>query len=75
MGLIREGDIKGFFRENYEIKSADAVTSTFELKEGYILTDLDSKTWRVVTIIGERFFTNTMIFKSVILRNIDNSGT
>ena len=67
MGLGVPGNVKGFFKHEY--------TGPKVIEEGDILVDEESQRWRIVTILGERFLTNTEVFKVMILRNIDNEGT
>lgn len=67
MGLAVPGNIKGFFKHEY--------TGSKIIIEGDILEDDENKKWRIVTILGERFITNTEVFKVLILRNIDNEAT
>ena len=69
-GIVVQGDIKGFFKHEYVIGN-----DTFIVKEGDIVTDEDSKDWRITKILGERFISNNEVLRVTILQRIDNEGT
>ncbi len=69
MGLAVPGNAKAFFFHEYP----DSITNngTLVVKVGDILTDDDTKKWRVEKIIAERFLDAQEIFKSAVIKRID----
>ena len=70
LGISVEGSIKGFFKHEYVIGN-----DTFVVKEGDVITDEDSKDWKIIKILGERNLSNDEILRVTILERIDNEGT
>lgn len=74
MGLAVPGNSKIFLKEKYGIVSG-GVTTYYTPKEGDILIDRDHNKWRIIKIIGERYFENTMSFKVGVVQKIFLEGT
>ena len=71
MGLAIPGNSKAFFYHKY----TNEITGNGDLivKVGDIITDPDSKKWRVEQIIGERKMLGYEIFRTGIIKKIDLS--
>jgi len=67
MGLAVAGNRKGFFKEKYD--------GNYSVEEGNILTDRNGTTWRVIKIIGQRYMSNTEVFRVVVVQNIHLEGS
>ena len=75
MGTLDAGDMKGFFKDEYTVTSA-GISITHIIKEGDIFRDTnDNKIWKIQKILGERHISNQMVFKAVLLKNIDLGPT
>ena len=66
MGLAVPGNRIIYLKYTYE---SDVV------KEGDILTDRDSKEWKIVTIIKEPFLNATEIYKKAVIKSIGLEGS
>ena len=66
MGLAVAGNVKCFFKPSYGVNV---------IKEGNIVINRDGAEWRVVTILGERYWSDTEVFRVMVLRNIELQGS
>ena len=66
MGLAVTGNSKFYFKPSYTISETE-----YEVKEGDIITDLDSRKWRVVKILKQAYLPNQEIYRTAIIKNIN----
>lgn len=72
MGLATRGNVKAFSLPVYTEGN-----DTYEIKEGdmIVYNTNESRRWRVIKILGERKLSQDIIFKVMVLQNLDLEGT
>ena len=81
MGLAVPGNRKFYFETSYTLTSG-GVTTTYELKEGDIVTDShlyegkgNTGQWRVVKVLTQWWEPGTEVYRLAILKNINLDGS
>lgn len=68
MGLAVPGNIKAYVYHEYP--NSITGNGTVSVQAGDIYEETNGKTWRVVSILGEKYMDEKEIFRTAILRNI-----